>query len=1137
MKLYSLFSPGHLRILPLLFFCCLMNLELDAQVVGQFREEFNDLPWSGIPINTISPSSGKIFKNWTRTSSDTSNFNWTVYKGHTDAPFNIGPRGGNFNFNGNYFGIKTHSGNTAQRTSTLTSPSVDLSSINNTFFQFYYHIHGPCVPDLTVEIDDGSGWQQVFQTTSATHFEQTELYKRFKLDISNFGSTVQVRFTSTANGNCSGVVAIDYVFLGAISCDIVDDFNQTLLPDFSTKLDWTDVPGSQGYAIYYIKTALWDLKPSSFIPMDTVYVNHAFLPSSFVGEEYMVYVKTLCSNQFNHPIRGPLNVKPPTCLPLNIPYYNRMNNSDLPCWNLRESSNYSLSNFIKSTDGKFYGSFQAIGSSTNSSFLFSPLFQMDNEHNYLSFQWTRPQSASPVDSLMVYAKEFGTSIWFRIHYLTGPNFYDSSRVGNITDGVEAKISLDSASYGGKLMEFKLVYKIANASSPTFYIRNFSIAPEVESDLELVSAQFYKSEKCVTLLDSISLQIFNNSNAAINFQTHPTVVSYAFRNSTNDQLGSRNLSNGIIASSDTISVVIYSISINQPGGNYIPYIALEKNSFNENPFNDSLLGPGGHFEHLDPFEVLPEDPVQINNTITTTKLKAESPIFTNGDFIITEICHSKTSSGSPIGGWPTYLDANVYIEISGKPNSDLIGYRLEIWQSTLKLLRNFTSNITLGANGTCIIGIGQGKTASPNDFYYVIPLSFFPQSIGNYGYLLKDPNGKIVDAVAYRANNNSYSFPPGQNVHFSEWSGDIPSANGTAGIRLEGMDLDNESNWVVSSSSNQNPNTLNPGVDTNGVFVPFGAFNWVHNGNVLGGGLDTIVGPFPSSGLYEYIGEFNSYCGLFQDTAVVFVNLPNSNCAEPGLITFSDIKCSSALISWPNPANQTMIAFGSIGSVPGQGQDTIINSSNLRIENLNAGADYDFWLKNICGSDTSSWSGPYSLNLIQGPDPIAKFSMTQTTIGGNQVLILDASKSKDAEEYFWELGNGQQGSGKVDTIVIPFNGIWDVKLFVKSPCGEDSLSKKMFFNIGLQESFNTSYNLDIYPNPTEGVLNIDIKAEQNGQMEILLLDGHGKLVFRDKLKLLEGSNFSNFDLKDFAPGLYFVVLRNESGVWKRKVLVR
>lgn len=107
--------------------------------------------------------------------------------------------------------------------------------------------------------------------------------------------------------------------------------------------------------------------------------------------------------------------------------------------------------------------------------------------------------------------------------------------------------------------------------------------------------------------------------------------------------------------------------------------LRPNAVNQNNFSDTLLSNVTLDIRL-PLFVTPRTDT-VTSPTQLVELSAESPFFPVGDFYMTEICHRRGSTnGVPAGGWPTWLIADDFIEITGVPNSDLGGYTLEQWQT-------------------------------------------------------------------------------------------------------------------------------------------------------------------------------------------------------------------------------------------------------------------------------------------------------------------------------------------------------------------------------------------------------------------------------------------------------------------------
>ncbi|MFO7721765.1 MAG: GEVED domain-containing protein, partial [Bacteroidales bacterium] len=198
---------------------------------------------------------------------------------------------------------------------------------------------------------------------------------------------------------------------------------------------------------------------------------------------------------------------------------------------------------------------------------------------------------------------------------------------------------------------------------------------------------------------------------------------------------------------------------------------------------------------------------------TTTYWAEAipgPSFAASQFIFTEVCQFRSTTGQPANGWPTWLIADDYIEISGVPGSDLGGLTLEQWTTSMLSSYTFPPGTLISPWGTAVIAVGQltTSTPSPANYYYHGTGSFTGgfSSTQATGRLLKDTNGVIIDAVGYAG----YTFLPASGVTSANWSGTIAGAN--AGIRLTGNYSKSATGWIQSNgTSRQDPNGFNIGI--------------------------------------------------------------------------------------------------------------------------------------------------------------------------------------------------------------------------------------------------------------------------------------------------------------------------------------
>ena len=81
-------------------------------------------------------------------------------------------------------------------------------------------------------------------------------------------------------------------------------------------------------------------------------------------------------------------------------------------------------------------------------------------------------------------------------------------------------------------------------------------------------------------------------------------------------------------------------------------------------------------------------------------------------------------------------------------------------------------------------------------------------------------------------------------------------------------------------------------------------------------------------------------------------------------------------------------------------------------------------------------------------------------------------------------------------------------------------------LGLNQ-FNESINdLSLYPNPTDGELNVSFSASKNKDMQFQVLDITGKIIQNNLVNAVQGSNLVLLDTQIFAAGSYFLKIMSD-----------
>lgn len=185
----------------------------------------------------------------------------------------------------------------------------------------------------------------------------------------------------------------------------------------------------------------------------------------------------------------------------------------------------------------------------------------------------------------------------------------------------------------------------------------------------------------------------------------------------------------------------------------------------------------------------------------------------GELKITEVTQFKTGTGQTQSYPPDVTSDWDGIEVTnlGSAPMDLSGYTVHVEGATT-INYNILNGVTLDAGEVMLLTVyGNGAVDNPANNFYVMASNSI-SSNSTTGYYIKDPGGIIVDAVA----TNGYQFTAASGVTTADWSGNIASSSGFAGVSRVISDNNLASDWIISSTSEpQTIGALNPGLSSGG----------------------------------------------------------------------------------------------------------------------------------------------------------------------------------------------------------------------------------------------------------------------------------------------------------------------------------
>ncbi len=215
---------------------------------------------------------------------------------------------------------------------------------------------------------------------------------------------------------------------------------------------------------------------------------------------------------------------------------------------------------------------------------------------------------------------------------------------------------------------------------------------------------------------------------------------------------------------------------------------------------------------------------------------------------------------------------------------------------------------------------------------------------------------------------------------------------------------------------------------------------------------------------------------------------------------------------------------------GTGQIISTTESLAYIKDLDGDGDIDVLSKSSNGKiswhENTDGQGDFGIQHIISYDfyPYAVFAVDIDLDG--DIDVLSTSKSKDKIGYFENL-DGQGSFGTLHTIDDDINdpmsvhandidGDSDMDILVSSRTMDSIVWYENLSPLGVNE--NALTNFSIYPNPTNGILNIQ---SQKNTVQIDVINSLGQLVLTNTEK-------SSIDMATLAKGLYILKIIDENG---------
>lgn len=289
--------------------------------------------------------------------------------------------------------------------------------------------------------------------------------------------------------------------------------------------------------------------------------------------------------------------------------------------------------------------------------------------------------------------------------------------------------------------------------------------------------------------------------------------------------------------------------------------------------------------------------------------------------------------------------------------------------------------------------------------------------------------------------------------------------------------------------------------------------------------------------------------LFTVTDTMELNLPDNNSADMGL---------ENLLVYNLNSQSKLIVTGLIDYTIQIAQDETFNNpfsfnvdsnSFLTDGYLSFGQDYYWRVRGNHLTDTSGWSATWMFSTAETVS-LSYPENGATNVSINPLLEWDEITGVDNYQVEYNLTNNFDdpcchelidGSENFFQVVFILENETTYYWRARTMKDEDTTAWSEVWSFttipddfGIEEEAFDASNINIYPNPSNGKLHIDIAGNEAAEVSIHIMDLLGQVHLQENLVFGIGNNNSTFDLSNLSNGIYIVRLTKGDQSYSSKI---
>jgi hypothetical protein len=311
--------------------------------------------------------------------------------------------------------------------------------------------------------------------------------------------------------------------------------------------------------------------------------------------------------------------------------------------------------------------------------------------------------------------------------------------------------------------------------------------------------------------------------------------------------------------------------------------------------------------------------------------------------------------------------------------------------------------------------------------------------------------------------------------------------------------------------------------------------------------------YPAGGVFSvsnpYIGPSTTYTYTYTDNngciaTSVPANIYISNAPPVTGVTISNIGANTATVNWNSVPGLIWyeIRYRTVGSASWTGGGTQAAPTNFKnIIGLMAGTSYEIEVRGFCTNNASA-PGPWSTTSLFATSaacPSPQNLSTSNVTKNSATLQWTAVPNANYYQIRYRLASGPGAwisGGTASGLAVSKNIIglsastqyeWQIRANCNpAPFSTGSWSVLDDFTTlankpGQTDILNTNFenHVQIYPNPVQDQLNVELQLNESAAVAIMIFDMQGRMVYQVQSHLLEGLQNVSVDVSNFAKGVY------------------